>query len=317
MGVPLGTNICVVKGGMMLFVRYKQTDYGYHMAIDHGKGFVTMYAHCSEILVTEGQRVEAEDVIAKSASTENSTGRTYIFVPHPERYPAESKELFEMKLSAKEGTMMNTKAIYTIRENLKDSFFYTEFAGGYSFPFAVAKNLFAAKETIQHLCGFRQVSMTNLMGLIIGDDKRLPFDAHGERLFIPLTETEAKSYLEWFEYAADIPFHITLDVNMRMAGFKFNSHCENHLPDLCFPMYGEIDYCGTAFWKYAGNYKIAQILEGRPVGDSQIAIQVQEEGFRHCFQEYVHRMYGESLGFDPKLCSSQKPEAASNMGIRL
>mgnify|MGYP001041545829 CR=1 FL=1 len=74
MGVPLGTDVQAVKDGRVLFVRYKQTGYGYHVAIDHGGGLVTMYAHCSEILVTEGQTVIAGDVIAKSGSTGRSTG---------------------------------------------------------------------------------------------------------------------------------------------------------------------------------------------------------------------------------------------------
>ena len=74
MGVPLGTGVRAVKDGRVLFVRYKQTGYGYHVAIDHGGGLVTMYAHCSEILVTEGQTVTDGDVIAKSGSTGRSTG---------------------------------------------------------------------------------------------------------------------------------------------------------------------------------------------------------------------------------------------------
>ncbi|MCI8652109.1 MAG: M23 family metallopeptidase [Angelakisella sp.] len=72
--IPLGTEVHAVKDGKVLFVRYKQTGYGYHVAIDHGGGLVTMYAHCSEILVTEGQSVSAGDVIAKSGSTGRSTG---------------------------------------------------------------------------------------------------------------------------------------------------------------------------------------------------------------------------------------------------
>ena len=74
MGVALGTEIRAVKDGRVLFVRYKQTGYGYHVAIDHGGGLVTLYAHCSEILVTEGQTVVAGEVIAKSGSTGRSTG---------------------------------------------------------------------------------------------------------------------------------------------------------------------------------------------------------------------------------------------------
>ena len=74
MAVPLGTPIRAVKDGKVLFVRYKQTGYGYHVAIDHGGGLVTLYAHCSEILVTEGQTVGAGQVIAKSGSTGRSTG---------------------------------------------------------------------------------------------------------------------------------------------------------------------------------------------------------------------------------------------------
>ncbi|MCI8654122.1 MAG: M23 family metallopeptidase, partial [Angelakisella sp.] len=63
-----------VKDGRVLFVRYKQTGYGNHVAIDHGGGLVTLYAHCSEILVTEGQTVTAGETIAKSGSTGRSTG---------------------------------------------------------------------------------------------------------------------------------------------------------------------------------------------------------------------------------------------------
>lgn len=74
MGVPLGTEVRAVKDGKVLFVRYKQTGYGYHVAIDHGGGMVTLYGHCSEILVTEGQTVTAGQVIARSGSTGRSTG---------------------------------------------------------------------------------------------------------------------------------------------------------------------------------------------------------------------------------------------------
>lgn len=74
LGLSLGSDIKAVKDGKVLFVRYKLTGYGYHVAIDHGGGLVTLYAHCSEILVTEGQIVSAGDIIAKSGNTGRSTG---------------------------------------------------------------------------------------------------------------------------------------------------------------------------------------------------------------------------------------------------
>lgn len=74
MAVPLGSNVRAVKDGKILFIRRQLTGYGYHVAVDHGGGLVTLYAHCSEILVAEGQTVAAGEVIAKSGSTGRSTG---------------------------------------------------------------------------------------------------------------------------------------------------------------------------------------------------------------------------------------------------
>jgi len=42
--------------------------------VDHGGGFVTLYAHCSKLLVSEGQQVSAGDKIAEVGTTGRSTG---------------------------------------------------------------------------------------------------------------------------------------------------------------------------------------------------------------------------------------------------
>ncbi|HHV13020.1 MAG TPA: M23 family metallopeptidase [Clostridiales bacterium] len=73
-GVAKETPIRAALDGTVRFVRYKTTGYGYHLAIDHGGGFITLYAHCSKILVTEGQVVKAGDIIAQVGSTGRSTG---------------------------------------------------------------------------------------------------------------------------------------------------------------------------------------------------------------------------------------------------
>ncbi|MEG0893132.1 MAG: M23 family metallopeptidase [Oscillospiraceae bacterium] len=61
-------------------MRYENSGYGYHVIVDRGGagipcgGFVTLYGHCSKILVTEGQQVDAGTVIAKVGSTGRITG---------------------------------------------------------------------------------------------------------------------------------------------------------------------------------------------------------------------------------------------------
>ena len=71
----LGIEISAVKGGTVLFVRDSgSSGYGKHLAINHGGGYVTLYAHCSQILVREGEKVSAGQVIAKVGKTGWVTG---------------------------------------------------------------------------------------------------------------------------------------------------------------------------------------------------------------------------------------------------
>ena len=72
--MPKGTPIRAALTGTVYLVRYSTTGYGYHVMIDHGGGFVTLYAHCSKLLVAEGQQVQAGDIIAEVGSTGRSTG---------------------------------------------------------------------------------------------------------------------------------------------------------------------------------------------------------------------------------------------------
>lgn len=48
--------------------------YGNYVLIDHGRGFQTLYAHCSELKTERGKHVFDKDIIALSGDTGNSTG---------------------------------------------------------------------------------------------------------------------------------------------------------------------------------------------------------------------------------------------------
>ena len=44
------------------------------MAVDHGEGLFSVYAHLSEVLVVEGDELQVGDVLGKVGSTGRSTG---------------------------------------------------------------------------------------------------------------------------------------------------------------------------------------------------------------------------------------------------
>lgn len=71
---PIGTTIVAADTGTVISVRYLTYSYGYHLMIAHGNGLVTLYAHTSKILVSEGQNVQKGQKIAEVGSTGNSTG---------------------------------------------------------------------------------------------------------------------------------------------------------------------------------------------------------------------------------------------------
>ncbi|WP_330590641.1 M23 family metallopeptidase [Lacrimispora defluvii] len=74
LGASKGTSIRAAQAGTVKTVVYGSTGYGYYLTIDHGGGLVTLYGHCSEILVREGQTVKAGETVAKVGSTGRSTG---------------------------------------------------------------------------------------------------------------------------------------------------------------------------------------------------------------------------------------------------
>ena len=69
-----GKEVVASAAGTVIIASYMSGGYGYYVAIDHGNGVVTLYAHNSALNVSEGQYVNQGDVIAYAGSSGYATG---------------------------------------------------------------------------------------------------------------------------------------------------------------------------------------------------------------------------------------------------
>ena len=67
--VPEGTNVQAAEAGVVAYAGNELKGYGNLVLVRHSGGYVTAYAHTSQILVKKGDIVKRGDVIAKSGAT--------------------------------------------------------------------------------------------------------------------------------------------------------------------------------------------------------------------------------------------------------
>ena len=70
---PTGRTIRAAKAGRVAYSGW-MGGYGRVVVIDHGKGYTTLYGHCSSLLVRQGQRVSTGQPIGKVGSSGRATG---------------------------------------------------------------------------------------------------------------------------------------------------------------------------------------------------------------------------------------------------
>jgi murein DD-endopeptidase MepM/ murein hydrolase activator NlpD len=72
---PVGTPIYAANSGIVSFAGGNPCcSYGFHIILDHGDGYETLYAHLSDFAVVSGQYVNAGDVIGYIGMTGRTTG---------------------------------------------------------------------------------------------------------------------------------------------------------------------------------------------------------------------------------------------------
>ncbi len=72
-GAPMGATITASASGKVIYAGW-EGGYGNTIIIDHGGSTSTLYGHCSQLFVSDGQDVQGGQAIGAVGSTGNSTG---------------------------------------------------------------------------------------------------------------------------------------------------------------------------------------------------------------------------------------------------
>ncbi|MBG7609675.1 MAG: LysM peptidoglycan-binding domain-containing M23 family metallopeptidase [Anaerolineae bacterium] len=73
-GLVTGDPVNAADTGVIMFAGWSTGGYGYVVAIDHGNGYQTLYAHLSSVTVNCGQSVVRGQLIGAGGSSGNSSG---------------------------------------------------------------------------------------------------------------------------------------------------------------------------------------------------------------------------------------------------
>ena len=71
LSVPEGTSVKAAEDGIVAYAGNELKGYGNLVLVRHSSGFVTAYAHASEVMVKRGDRVKRGQIIARAGQTGN------------------------------------------------------------------------------------------------------------------------------------------------------------------------------------------------------------------------------------------------------
>lgn len=103
---PTGTPIYATGNGKVVRADRKSKGYGNHVRIDHGFGYLTLYAHMSEIAVKPGQEVARGEIIGYVGNTGKSSGPHLHYEVHKNGRPVNPINFYFSDLTPEEYDMM-------------------------------------------------------------------------------------------------------------------------------------------------------------------------------------------------------------------
>lgn len=103
---PTGTPIYATGNGKIIQADRKSSGYGKHVRIDHGYGYVTLYAHMSKMNVKAGQKVKRGDVIGFVGNTGLSAGPHCHYEVRKDGNPVNPVNFYYNDLTAEEYAKM-------------------------------------------------------------------------------------------------------------------------------------------------------------------------------------------------------------------
>lgn len=163
---------------------------------------------------------------------------------------------------------MSTKAIYIVHERGKDFHFFSEYAGGFSYPFAAANFLSRLKYVLDGaMSPQKNLCVSPLLDQLEGN-YRFPEEAKGKKIFYAVEEGKISALAS----RQEVPFMIEIDMEQDTVSFCFNTECEE-LQDFCditLQRNGEPgEFGGTRFEAAADNLMLSDMMEGgrRPISD--------------------------------------------------
>ena len=164
---------------------------------------------------------------------------------------------------------MSAKAIYTIHEKGKDFYFFSECAGGFSYPFAAADFLHSLKYVLDGaMPPQKNLFVSPLLEQMKGNC-RFSEEAEGKYVFCAVEEGKAMALAS----EQKVPFMIEIDMEQDTVSFCFDEECEE-LQDYCditLQRLGEPgEFGGIRFRATAENLMRSDMMEGgnRTISDA-------------------------------------------------